>query len=89
MYWTDWGSRTVERAVMDGSGKETLVENDIRRPFGLAIDHIYEKIYWADADKNTIEIYDLKNGKRDVIINEQIIICKNISNATVPKFYRF
>ena len=38
MYWTDWGSRPrIEKAGMDGSHINTIVDTDIVWPNGLAI----------------------------------------------------
>ena len=76
MYWTDWGIPKIERAYMDGSSRSVLVSKTIRWPNGLTIDHVYNKLYWADAFEDSIEIYDLETGERDVIINEKFFFRK-------------
>ena len=76
MYWTDWGIPKIERAYMDGSSRSELVNQTIGWPNGLTIDHVYNRLYWADASEDSIESYDLETGKRDVLINEKFFICK-------------
>ena len=76
MYWTDWGIPKIERAYMDGSSRSELVNQTIGWPNGLTIDHVYNRLYWADASEDSIESYDLETGKRDVLINEKFLICK-------------
>lgn len=37
MYWTDWGNHPkIETAAMDGTMRETLVEENIQWPTGKA-----------------------------------------------------
>lgn len=61
---------------MDGSNRTELVNRSIRWPNGLTIDHVYNKLYWADAYEDSVETYDLITGERTVIINEKILIRK-------------
>lgn len=36
MYWSDWGNHPkIETAAMDGTMRETLVENNIQWPTGI------------------------------------------------------
>ena len=81
MYWTDWGIPKIERANMDGSGRVEIINSSIYWPNGLTIDHIYNKLYWADAYEDTIEAYDFTTGRRSVIVNEKIFFCKSTPSA--------
>ena len=45
IYWTDYGTHTVQRAELDGSNIEILVEN-LPMPRHIAIDSLNGKIYW-------------------------------------------
>ena len=38
MYWTDWGTSTIQRANLDGSGVEDLVTSGLHHPEDLALD---------------------------------------------------
>ena len=56
IYWTDWGPNAkIERAAMNGENRTKLVTIwGLRKPNGLTIDHVYNKLYWADADDDDI-----------------------------------
>ena len=50
MYWTDWGAvPKIEKAGMDGSHRQVLVNESIYWPNGLTIDYEENKIYWVEA----------------------------------------
>ena len=61
---------------MDGTHRSVLVSKAIRWPNGLTIDHVHNRLYWADAFEDSIEFYNLETEKRDVIINEKFFFCK-------------
>ena len=59
MYWADWSEPPkLERAHLDGSNREVIVE-DIGRVYGLTIDYIAQRLYWADVDREIIESCEL------------------------------
>ena len=77
MYWTDWGNFSkIERAYLNGEGRMELVNDTIKWPNGLTIDHVYNKLYWADAWEETIEFMDLSTYERKVILNKRISLCE-------------
>ena len=39
---------------MDGSGLVELVSDIIVTPDGLAVDWVYDRLYWTDTGTNTI-----------------------------------
>jgi len=47
MYWTDTFADTIQRANLDGSNIETVV-NGVTASLGIAVDRINGKIYWVD-----------------------------------------
>lgn len=53
LYWTDNSAHTVNCANIDGSNVQVLI-GDISYPFGIAIDSIEQKLYYADVDNNLI-----------------------------------
>ena len=53
IYWAYWGSATIERANLDGSERETIVEN-ATQPRGLFLDRAARKIYWANGKTDTV-----------------------------------
>ena len=77
MYWTDWGSfPRIERAFMNGEERMDLVNHTLHWPNGLTIDHVYNKLYWADAGEDNIEVMDLETLERKVVLNQKFLFCK-------------
>lgn len=71
IYWTGW-SRTpnIERARLDGTGRNVFITNGIQIPNGLALDESDKKLYWAGKDVNGygfIEAVSLDGSNRNVI----------------------
>uniref|UniRef100_A0A8C9TUU4 Low density lipoprotein receptor-related protein 1Ba n=1 Tax=Scleropages formosus TaxID=113540 RepID=A0A8C9TUU4_SCLFO len=55
MYWTVIGDHShIEEAAMDGSKRRVLLERNLRRPTGLAIDYFNQRLYWADMELSAI-----------------------------------
>ena len=63
MYWIDWldesGSALIERASMDGSDRQVIVNTVRSRPYDLALDVEMGKIYIIDGYHDTISSMDL------------------------------
>lgn len=48
MYWTDWGaSPRIERAGMDGSHRQVIIESNVKWPNGLTLDLERKRVYWV------------------------------------------
>ncbi|KAJ8393790.1 hypothetical protein AAFF_G00057050 [Aldrovandia affinis] len=55
MYWTVIGEHShIEEAAMDGSARRVLLDKNLRRPTGLAIDYFNQRLYWADVELSVI-----------------------------------
>ena len=77
MYWTDWGIfPRIECAYMNGENRHDLVNTTIQGPNGLTLDHVYNKLYWADAREDSIEVIDLATLERKVVLNQKLLFCK-------------
>ena len=69
MYWTDWGANPkVEKAEMDGSGRRSIVTANLAWPNGLTLDQATNRLFWADAKLDTIEMSDLDGGNRQTVL---------------------
>ena len=74
MYWTDWGKHPgIERAVLDGSHRITLVNTSVAWPNGLTIYYLSRKIYWTDAKLDKIEVMNLDGSDRRVVLNDRLL----------------
>ena len=73
MYWTDWGRHPkIERAELDGSHRITLVNSSVAWPNGITIDFREQKVYWADAKLDKIEVMNLDGSRRRTILDENL-----------------
>ena len=67
MYWTDWGRHPrIERAGLDGTGREVLHQHNVTWPNGLSVDHDQQRLYWVDGGTHMIEFSDLDGRNRQV-----------------------
>ena len=70
MYWTDWGANPkIEQAEMDGSARRAIVTGNLAWPNGLTIDQATNRLFWADAKLDKIEVSDLNGGNRQLIVS--------------------
>ena len=89
MYFADAGSYPkIESAWLDGSKRQTVVDDRIQRPQALAVDFQMtpRTIYWADSKMNTIESM-LANGKRRHVIL-QVRIYAEVEVFSLIKYYK-
>ncbi|XP_073701189.1 low-density lipoprotein receptor-related protein 1B [Garra rufa] len=55
MYWSVIGDHShIEESAMDGSMRRVLLDKNLRRPTGLAIDYFSQRVFWADAELSVI-----------------------------------
>ena len=80
MYWTDSGTKKIQRANLDGSDIEDLVTTDLSRPFGIVI--YQDKIYWADQGSNKIKRADLNGSNVETLISYRCSGCIGGGNPT-------
>ena len=54
LYWTDADGDRIQRANLDGSGVEDVIDSGLVNPRGLAVDQAAGKLYWTDygSDKH-------------------------------------
>ena len=70
MYWTDWGvNPKIEQAKMDGSARRAIVKENLVWPKGLTIDQTTNRLFWADAKLDKIEVSDLNGKNRQLILS--------------------
>lgn len=65
LYWSDVGKEPmIVRTSLAGSEFTKIVTSDIKWPNGLTIDFDKDKLYWADAYYDKIEMSDLDGNYR-------------------------
>lgn len=71
MFWTNWNEQhpSIMRATLSGANVLIIIDQDIRTPNGLAIDHKAEKIYFSDATLDKIERCEYDGSHRHVSLS--------------------
>ncbi|XP_068234569.1 very low-density lipoprotein receptor-like isoform X2 [Palaemon carinicauda] len=73
IFWTDVRDKCIYKAPIDeGSKKEVVIENDVTTVDGLAVDWLYNHIYWTNTDKDTIEVADFNGDMRKTLIRDSL-----------------
>ncbi|XP_063955134.1 low-density lipoprotein receptor-related protein 1-like [Lytechinus pictus] len=69
LFFSNWGKRpAINKAHMDGTHLETIVEENLAQPTSIAIDYVSERLYWADSKMRLIESSDLDGGDRVPVV---------------------
>ncbi|XP_070135537.1 low-density lipoprotein receptor-related protein 8-like [Drosophila bipectinata] len=69
MFWSDWGDEPmIERANMDGSGRQIISSKKLVYPNGLAIDYDHSRLYFVDGGIHTLESMNFDGSSRQIII---------------------
>ena len=70
VFWTEWGNHAkIQRSLLDGSDRKSIVSTDLSFPNGLSIDYLNKKLFWADSLKDRIETSDLHGRYRVTLIS--------------------
>ncbi|XP_059148486.1 low-density lipoprotein receptor-related protein 6-like isoform X2 [Physella acuta] len=72
IYWTDDQVKKIQRAHLDGTDQEVLMESEIEHPDGIAIDWIAQNLYWTDTGTDRIEVARLNGTSRKVLISDEL-----------------
>lgn len=71
MWWSDWGSvPKIERAYLDGSHREVIIDRDVAWINGIAVDTETDMLYWCDAKLDKIEVADTNGTNRRVLVQD-------------------
>ncbi|XP_041123031.1 low-density lipoprotein receptor-related protein 2 [Polyodon spathula] len=69
LYWIDVGEDKIERMFFNGTGRETIIDNDVPNGEGLAIDWVGRKIYWVDSLKDALHVSELDGRFRKKLLS--------------------
>jgi len=71
LFITEWGSDPrIVRMQMDGSVPKLIISKDIVWPNGIVVDESIDRIFWTDAQRDTIETATLDGLDRKVIVDD-------------------
>ena len=69
MYWTNFGTASIQRANLDGSQVETLVSTGLEGPVGIALDVAAGKMYWTDRGADRIQRANLDGSQVETLVD--------------------
>ncbi|XP_075970818.1 lipophorin receptor 1 isoform X4 [Anticarsia gemmatalis] len=73
IFWSDVTDEKIYKAPIDEGTQRTVVIGDqLITSDGLAVDWIYNHLYWTDTGKNHIELADLQGNMRKILIRDQL-----------------
>ncbi|XP_052217150.1 low-density lipoprotein receptor-related protein 4-like isoform X2 [Dreissena polymorpha] len=71
LFWADAGSSPkIERSNLMGLQRKVIVYQSLLTPRALAIDHAYERLYWTDEARGTVESCDMEGSGRSVLLSK-------------------
>uniref|UniRef100_A0A182JJM2 Nidogen n=1 Tax=Anopheles atroparvus TaxID=41427 RepID=A0A182JJM2_ANOAO len=80
IYWSDIAAQQILSAKYDGTDQKPFITKDIISPEGVAVDWISRRLYWADSEKDTIEVASLENPDvRTVLISKYLVNPRGIA----------
>ncbi|XP_034243195.1 prolow-density lipoprotein receptor-related protein 1 isoform X1 [Thrips palmi] len=69
MFFTKWGTAhpSLERSLMDGTERKTLVDRRIVYPYGVTVDFPNQHVYWVDTFLDCVERVDYDGNNRKML----------------------
>ncbi|XP_063984190.1 very low-density lipoprotein receptor-like isoform X3 [Diachasmimorpha longicaudata] len=73
IFWSDVSDKKIYKAPIDeGNQRTVVIDQDYTTADGLAVDWIYNHIYWTDSEKNTIELSNFDGNMRKTLIKDMV-----------------
>ncbi|OQV14980.1 Low-density lipoprotein receptor-related protein 2 [Hypsibius exemplaris] len=89
VYFTDWGlTPFIARIGMDGIMFKRIVTEKLGWPNALTIDYITDKLIWADAHLNVVEMSDMEGRNRVKVLSGQMVV-PHVFSLTVMDGYLY
>jgi sugar lactone lactonase YvrE len=79
----------IERAGMDGSRRETIVNTSLKWPNGLTLDLVHNRLYWVDAKMNSISSCNYDGSHRRLILHSKEVLAHPFSITTFEDYLYF
>ncbi len=70
VYWTNSGTKQIERSDLLGSKNEAVVKDNIVSPYGIALHVENDAVYWTDYSANSISVAGLDGSNASFIVKE-------------------
>ena len=87
-YWTDWSSRKIQSANLDGTNVQDLVTIEVGHLGGIALDVVRRKMYWTDIAGDKIQRANLDGTKIEDVVTTGLLFPNDIAvDAAGGKIY--
>lgn len=78
----------IEKAQLDGQDRVVIVHKGLLRVLSLTVDVAKNKLYWADHDRQTLEVCDYSGSNRRVIRRMYDVPISDIYFHQVTIYYK-
>ncbi|XP_046389080.1 low-density lipoprotein receptor isoform X2 [Ischnura elegans] len=73
IFWSDISDQKIYKAPIDeGREHSVVIRDEVTTADGLAVDWIYNHIYWTDTGRNTIVLANFEGSMRKVLIQDKV-----------------
>ncbi|XP_071454305.1 very low-density lipoprotein receptor isoform X2 [Hetaerina americana] len=73
IFWSDLSDQKIYKAPIDeGREHSVVIKDELTTADGLAVDWIYNHIYWTDTGRNTIVLANFEGSMRKVLIQDNV-----------------
>ncbi|KAF2344025.1 EGF-like calcium-binding domain [Trinorchestia longiramus] len=73
IFWTDLRDKCIYKAPIDeGNKKVVVVQDDVTISDGLAVDWLYNHLYWTNSKRDTIELSDFNGKMRKTLLQDEL-----------------
>uniref|UniRef100_A0A1A9WV83 EGF-like calcium-binding domain-containing protein n=1 Tax=Glossina brevipalpis TaxID=37001 RepID=A0A1A9WV83_9MUSC len=80
IFWSDVSTQSIYKAPIDEGNEKTIVlKASGVTSDGLAIDWIYNHIYFTDTHKSTIELTDFNGNMEKILIEDELNVPRSIA----------
>jgi len=90
MYWLDFDNHRVQRANLDGSNVETLIETPEQAPIAIALDVPNGKLYWCcggDVGGNMVQRANLDGSEVEILAIRPTVVSGLALDRSAGKVY--
>nr|XP_012551059.1 lipophorin receptor isoform X1 [Bombyx mori] len=73
IFWSDVNDEKIYKAPIDeGTQRTVVIGEQLITSDGLAVDWVYNHLYWTDTGHNHIELSDLQGNMRKILIRDRL-----------------